>query len=851
MLDSQKNVLIKNTYSILTLLLMVALFSCQKNDQVVHQQRVSDSNLENPSDSTKSISLEYKNLKNDSEGIRQALESKSSLRFGDEIIETAPLWQLYSRRGFGPIWTNQLGQFIKQQTFDKILILAEQNGLLLSDYKFKDLENEIAKIPNVQPLYLEILLSHAYLKLARNLYQGRLQDPDLVDDDIKYPRKIFNAYGNLSDSLDHGDDQILNALQSLTPQNLTYKGIQTSYKNLLQYRTSAWEKMPFPDKNLSIGESFSSIHELKKRMSLFGYNVSNPNSDVVDLEFIKVLDRFYKLNGQDTSKQLRPSVFKFFNVSVVSRLEQMEIALEKIRWWPQQFESRYISVNLAFQEFVMKDSGVDVLRMRSINGQRIRRTPQMRDVARTVEMNPTWTVPRNLALKDKLPHIKQDPNFLSSHNMKLYNSDGLEVDPRTVDWSKVNSRNFSFTIVQGPGDDNALGRVKFPLTNPWAIYMHDTNERNLFAQSQRLLSSGCVRLQRPFDLAYELLRDQSNYTPSSIQALLALDEYGQIKYPQYRIRIRQEVPVYLTYLTVDVAEDGAIRFADDHYASDWRLKKILQSRQKNSAYQLGTSTSVGELQVIGEAGPAQLHNEVVVSYCAEKLKSNCQSPQSLPLNEVLRLNTGSYMLGFENSIYPGWVNIENGQRTQIQLTKLFVPENLKSAKQIKVYKDLTDRVEQRKTLWMSFFQRASLFRQAQYSFGDLYPATSDQVDVSRRMNYNLCKELPNWARVSKVTEEAIRICRIYNNAKSFIDLSSLFSFRSVNNTDRLQPGSYFQMWMTAPGDQVRVLMRRQLVSAPIRGEDFISVLPGVYRFESENGAASSVSVSTGQIVENY
>jgi murein L,D-transpeptidase YcbB/YkuD len=204
----------------------------------------------------------------------------------------------------------------------------------------------------------------------------------------------------------------------------------------------------------------------------------------------------------------------------------------------------------------------------------------MVDLLRFVNLNPYWTVPWSIATKDKLPKIKEDPEYLSKNRMILI--DGKteeEVDPSTINCESVNSRSMSFLIRQLPGPENALGVVKFPLQNPWAIFMHDTNEKQLFGEANRHRSSGCVRLEKPLDLAAYLLRDQPEWSLENILNFVPLTHEQYATEIDKKVFLTQPIPVYFLYLTAEQLETGEVRFVDDVYGQDLRLSKAINGKR--------------------------------------------------------------------------------------------------------------------------------------------------------------------------------------------------------------------------------------------------------------------------------
>ncbi|MFM6927881.1 MAG: L,D-transpeptidase family protein, partial [Bdellovibrio sp.] len=189
----------------------------------------------------------------------------------------------------------------------------------------------------------------------------------------------------------------------------------------------------------------------------------------------------------------------------------------------------------------------------------------MRDYIQEVVLNPTWTVPDTLAIQDKWPMLKNDRRYLVNHKMVM-TQNGRVVDSTAINWNMQSAYDFDqnnpnrFIITQLPGYDNALGVVKFPLVkNDQAIYMHDTNERDLFNLGERHKSSGCIRLEEPLKLAEYLLQDQNDWSLSKIMQVVPSAIEPQPRKTKY-VSLTKKMPVYLMYLTVERGTDGSIRF---------------------------------------------------------------------------------------------------------------------------------------------------------------------------------------------------------------------------------------------------------------------------------------------------
>jgi murein L,D-transpeptidase YcbB/YkuD len=207
---------------------------------------------------------------------------------------------------------------------------------------------------------------------------------------------------------------------------------------------------------------------------------------------------------------------------------------------------------------------------RVVVGRPYRQTPIFKSEIDHVVVNPTWTVPPTILAQDILPAVRKDPGYLARKGLDVIDRDGRTLDPASIDWTRYTGRNFPYSLRQGPGDDNALGRVKIMFPNPYLVYLHDTPSRSLFDRDDRAFSSGCIRVERPFELVQRLLGDP-RWDAAALQAAVATGK-------TQTIRLETPVKILLIYWTVDETDDGRIVFKRDIYDRDARLWQALNQR---------------------------------------------------------------------------------------------------------------------------------------------------------------------------------------------------------------------------------------------------------------------------------
>ena len=371
-------------------------------------------------------------------------------------------------------------------------------------------------------------------------------------------------------------DQFLNEqisteqlVSAVTPKHRSYSEALSAYQRLVTIQSQMlWTAKPAGLKIVKAQENLPNpalVQYLRLKLNDFGYqnNLTNP---IFDYELNTVVRQFQQDHNLKTDGIVGNVSWSFLERSIEQLITQAVINLDRTRWLPDDLSSQYIIVNLAQQRLQFFQNHQMTMDFATINGRLDRQTPMLVDQIKYVVLNPTWTVPVSIFMKDKLPELRKDPGYIATHNMRIVDDvTGTTIDPYTVDWNQDASRYNRYTIIQSPGPWNALGFIKFPLTNPYAIYLHDTNDRGLFVKDLRLLSSGCVRVPYPFELAEKLL-DNPQWNIDAIKQFTELSPTIAEKDTWLKPKIR--MPIYLFYLTVFADDDGRIISLNDHYSID-------------------------------------------------------------------------------------------------------------------------------------------------------------------------------------------------------------------------------------------------------------------------------------------
>jgi murein L,D-transpeptidase YcbB/YkuD len=313
------------------------------------------------------------------------------------------------------------------------------------------------------------------------------------------------------------------------------------------------------------GEAGERVDALIDRLIASNDLEDMPHPATFDATVALAVRRFQARHGLTDDAVVGQQTLHALNVPIQERIDQIIVNLERWRWLPEDLGDYYIIVNIAGFRLDVVENETSILDMRVVVGQPYRRTPVFSDRIRYLVLSPYWEIPPSIAVRDKLPLVKRDPGYLATQGYELLSGWGDQeraIDPAEVDWSRVTAQNFSYRMRQRPGPYNALGAVKFMFPNKFAVYLHDTPSRELFGQTARAFSSGCIRLERPFDLAELLLGDQADWTRSAIETAAGAGS-------EQTVRLTRPVPVHLLYWTAWTdPSGGVIQFRDDIYGRD-------------------------------------------------------------------------------------------------------------------------------------------------------------------------------------------------------------------------------------------------------------------------------------------
>ncbi|HMF71088.1 MAG TPA: L,D-transpeptidase family protein [Flavitalea sp.] len=306
-----------------------------------------------------------------------------------------------------------------------------------------------------------------------------------------------------------------------------------------------------PDKVYKKGNKGQVVKSVKQRLATEGLFPSNDTSEVFNEDLENVVKSSQARYGLTSDGKIGKGWVKELNVPVGKRIEQMLINMERMKWMPEEPEGRLIMVNIPEFRLHVRDRKSEAFDMDIVVGKEGSNTIIFSGTLNQIVFNPYWNVPRSIVTKEVIPGMESNDAYLADHQMEITGEeDGLPV------------------VRQLPGDLNALGRVKFLFPNTYNIYFHDTPEKELFKKTKRAYSHGCIRLSDPMKMANYLLEEDTDWNSTKIDSLLATDEEKYVK-------LKDPVPVIITYYTCWINDDGKIEFREDIYNRDKKMSRKL------------------------------------------------------------------------------------------------------------------------------------------------------------------------------------------------------------------------------------------------------------------------------------
>ncbi len=508
----------------------------------------------------------------------------------DRVCGSEVLPAFYRARDGKPAWIDDALALTDAAAYLDALRLVAGDGLDPANYHLVTLESLLAETraakressrrPRPETLAdLEMLLTDSFLLCGSHLVHGQV-DPETIHSEWFIQGRVEDLTAALEKGLRSGD--VPGALASLRPAHAVYEGLRQALRDMGGLAVAGgWPGFPAGPK-LVAGDRDPRVGALRTILAAAGDHPSAApplDPELFDGELERSVKAFQRRHGLEPDGVVGAGTAAALDVPAARRLEQVRANLERWRWIAPDPEERFLLVNVADFRLAVVEAGREVGSMAAIVGTAYRRTPDFSGRMSYLEINPTWTVPPKLVREDILPKVRKDPDYLKRKGFRVFadwSAGASEIDPESIDWSGLDGTTAPFKFRQDPGPQNSLGRIKFMFPNKFDVYLHDTPERWLFGRAQRDHSSGCIRVERPVDLAEYVLRDDPSWTRDSI---LEAIESGETRV----VHLRRPLNVHLLYWTAWLDGDGRIQFRNDIYLRDAALVRALEEKASASA----------------------------------------------------------------------------------------------------------------------------------------------------------------------------------------------------------------------------------------------------------------------------
>jgi murein L,D-transpeptidase YcbB/YkuD len=495
---------------------------------------------------------------------------------GTQIALYQIVEQFYKKGDYKPVWSSAEKWEPLADSLYRFIEYSENEGLFPNDYHFNHLKvlkdtldrDSVARMNVNFWMKADLLLTDGFMHIIKDLKQGRLQPDSLsLNKDSVLVDKFFIA--TLNNMLEKKD--FSRTLISLQPKHKNYWELKKGIKKFVDSMDRrVFTHIIYPFKRGDAKDSLYFIKLLQKRLA--ESNCMASTAKLPDSAALATAIKKYQVQkGLTADGKYGKNIIAALNSNDVEKFKRIAITLDRYKQLPAKMPDKYIWVNLPGYYLNLINADTVVFESKVICGKPETRTPLLTSEISDIITYPTWTVPTSIIVKQYLPRLKNNPNYISRLGLKLMNNKGEVINPGSVNWGKY-SRGIPYRIVQGSGDNNSLGVIKFNFNNPYAVYLHDTNQRYLFKNASRALSHGCVRVQEWEKLAYYIAgndstlsnrRDSLKYTADSIRSWIAHKE-------RHMIDVKNHIALYIRYFSCE-GKKGEVVFYEDIYGEDRQL----------------------------------------------------------------------------------------------------------------------------------------------------------------------------------------------------------------------------------------------------------------------------------------
>ena len=511
------------------------------------------------------------------------------------LRSAALLARFYEAREYRLAWSTEDELLpVATELLDAIHSQAEREGLRTSVYRLEKTRQFLREIQQQGVSYgaldpsaladLDLLLTDIFFLYSAHLSTGTPRF-DALDAQWFEDRHKVDVVLALQQALEA--NRIVDALNDLTPRYPEYGKLREA---LQQYREIAarggWPSIP-PGFDLRPGDHDERIFNVRARLRVTGEftppstertasakrakgqkaQISNPERNTTyDPALVQAVKKFQKRMGLAVDGVIGGRTWAALNVPVETRIRQIIANMDRWRELPSTLGNRYIAVNIPNFTLDVVEYGQSALHMKVVVGKMVgnRNTPTFSAEMTYLVLNPYWYVPRSIAENELFPLAKNDPDYFAKHNFVVHRVAVGEKQvpaPSATDGALISKPIYQYRLKQAPGPKNALGRVKFIFPNSHGVYLHDTPSKDFFKRSVRTYSHGCIRVEKPIELAEYLLQGASEWTKDAILETIARKKEKKVVLPE-------AIPVYIQYWTAWVDAEGVVQFRNDIYGYD-------------------------------------------------------------------------------------------------------------------------------------------------------------------------------------------------------------------------------------------------------------------------------------------
>lgn len=500
--------------------------------------------------------------------MRYVAENNGKLNDSVLLTHAGLVDTIYTAREYQPFWSSNEKWNTLADSLFVFLENARLYGLFPSDYHINSLIN-IRRGMAADSLHkknaalwarADVLYTSAYLNMARDLRLGRLAKDSIT---LRIDSLITDSLFIKSFQDAVAQQNIRGSLEQLEPKLKGYAELKSSIPAFLD--SANFNKatyVVYPSK----GDTGLLLKQVEARLNELNYAITPGDT----ASFREAIRKYQKQNNIPITGKIGEKTASSLNNTDIQKFRRIAVSLDRYKMMADTLPHQYIWVNLPSFYLQLWDADTVALQSKVVVGKPLTRTPVLTSKITDMVTYPQWTIPESIILKEVLPGLKKDTNYLHKKGYSLVNDKGDEVFASSVNWHKY-TKGIPYKVVQGSGDDNALGILKFNFSNKYSVYMHDTNQRYYFDKTGRALSHGCVRVQQWNKLARFIISNDSTnaaagvntFKSDSLKAWLARKE-------KHSIGVRTRIPVYFRYFGCAGVE-GKVKFYDDIYGEDKML----------------------------------------------------------------------------------------------------------------------------------------------------------------------------------------------------------------------------------------------------------------------------------------